>query len=139
MSRSDLLAFGSIAQQARQAEDTANREIEDWATIYTMVGPARRLEPGEAAQLRRAITDAAYQLNTMRLVAPQVSRSIMETGLITAADRREAEVQVSQTLRGPNARHICGPVMPVDPGRVDAPYDPAVQSNPLSNPTAIQR
>ena len=139
MSRRDLLAFGSIAQQARQAEETANREIEDWATIYTMVGPARQLETGEAAQLRKAITDAAYQLNTIRLVAPQVSRSILETGLITEADRREAEAQTSQTLRGPNARHICGPVMTVDANRVDAPYDPAVQANPLTNPAAIQR
>ena len=139
MSRHDLLAFASVAQQARQAEDTANREIEDWATMYTMVRPARQLEPGEAAQLRKAITDAAYQLNTVRLVAPQVSRSILETGLITSTDRLEAQAQVSQTLHGPNARHICGPIMPADPNRVDAPYDPAVQPDPLGNPAAIQR
>jgi len=139
MSHQDLLAFGGVAQQARQAEETANREIEDWATIYTMVGPARQLEQGEAAQLRRAIADAAYQLNVMRLVAPQVTRSIIETGLLTSADRLQADTQVSQTLQGPNARHICGPIMAADPTRVDAPYDPAVQADPLGNPAAIQR
>jgi hypothetical protein len=139
MTSGDLLAFGTIALQARQAENTVDREIEDWATIYTMVGPARPLGSGEPAQLRRAITNAAYQLNTIRLISPQITNLIMESGLLTSADRREAERQISETLRGPNARHICGPMMPVDPTRVDAPYDPAVQANPLGNPTAIQR
>jgi hypothetical protein len=133
MSREDLLMFGSIAHQARLAEDSANREIEDWAVIYTMVGPSRPLAAAEAAQLRRAITGAAYRLNEVRLVAPQVSQAIIATGLLTKEDRAEADKEVAEVLRGPNARHICGPVMAADPTRVDAPYDPAVQANPLGD------
>lgn len=131
MKRDDLLAYGSIAQQARIAEETARREIEAWTIIYTMVGPARTLASGEAAQLRKALTDAAFQLNTLRLVAPQVAQAVEETGLLTQKDRAEARFQVAQTMRGVNARHICGPVSAPDPMRVDAPYDPAVQSDPL--------
>lgn len=131
MSRQDLLAFGGVAHQARLAEDTANTEIEDWAVIYTMVGPGRELGGGEAAQLRRAITDAAFQLNTMRLVAPQLARSIRDTGLLTRSDQDQVKTQVAGVLRGPNARSVCGPVPPPDPARVDAPYDPAVQRDPL--------
>lgn len=135
MPRDQMLAFASIAGQARSAEDAALREVQDWATLYTMVGPARKLDSGEAAQLRRALSDAAYQLNGIRLIAPQVSQSILDTGLLTRADVREAENEGALSLRGPNARHICGPILPPDPSRVDAPYDPAVQPNPLGGRT----
>ncbi len=133
MSRDDLLMFGGIAHQARGAEDSVNREIDDWAVLYTMVGPARPLAAGEAAQLRKAITDAAYRLNEIRLVAPQVTRGIVATGLLTKEDRVQIDNDVAEALHGPNAQHICGPVMPPDPSRVDAPYDPAVQPNPLGD------
>ena len=46
---------------------------------------------------------------------------------------RAAEREGRDSLRGPNAHHICGPILPPDPNRVDAPYDPAVQPNPLNN------
>jgi hypothetical protein len=131
MPRDQMLAFANIAGQARSAEEAADRELDDWATLYTMVGPARKLAPDEAAQLRKSLSDAAYQLNVIRLVAPQVEKSILETNLLTRADFREAQRQGADSLRGPNAQHICGPILPPDPWRVDAPYDPAVQLNPL--------
>jgi hypothetical protein len=131
MPRDQMLAFASIAAQARSGEDAAHLETEDWATLYTMVGPARTLAPGEAAQLRKALSDAAFQLNSIRLIAPQVSQSILDTGLLTRTDLQEAQKEGAHSLRGPNARHICGPILPPDPSRVDAPYDPFVQPNPL--------
>jgi hypothetical protein len=132
MTRNDLLMFGAIATQARLAEDTAQREIEDWSIIYTMVGPARPLAPGEAAQLRKAITDAAYQLNLIRLAAPQVSQKIAATKLLGRGDLAQVDRDVAATLHGPNARHICGPILSMDASRVDAPYDPAIEMNPVS-------
>ena len=135
MARDDMLAFANIAAQARSAQEAADREIGDWATLYTMVGPGRRLASGEVAQLRKALADAAYQLNSIRLVAPQVSQSILDTRLLTRADLQEAEREGSLSLRGANAQHICGAILPPDPSRVDAPYDPAVQTNPLSGRT----
>jgi hypothetical protein len=131
MPRDDLLLFGWIAEQARWAEDTAKREIDDWAVIYTMVGASRDLAPGEPAQLRRAITDAAFQLNTMRLIAPQVSAKVLNAQLLTRSDLSEVDTEVAHVLRGPTARRICGPVLAPDPNRVDAPYDPSSQQNPL--------
>lgn len=132
MPRDQMLAFANIAGQGRTVEEAEKGEMQDWATLYTMVGPARKLGAGEAAQLRKALSDAAYQLNTIRLVAPQVSQSILETGLLAAVDIREAKEEANRSLHGPNAQHLCGPPLPPDPSRVDAPYDPAVQPNPLS-------
>jgi hypothetical protein len=59
MPREQMLGYSEIADQARVAELETQRELEDWAVLYTMVGPARQLAPGEAAQLRRAQSDAA--------------------------------------------------------------------------------
>jgi hypothetical protein len=129
--REQMLKLSSIAQQARQAEDVANQEIREWAVIYTMVGPARQLGSGEAAQIRKAISLAAYELNEMRLVAPQIEWEVLSTGLLTRDDLAEVRAELRETLRGPNATHICGPISPPDAARVDAPYDPAVQTNPL--------
>ena len=131
MTRDDLVAFGSIAQEARLAEETVRHEIDDWTVIYTMVGPARTLAAGEASELRKAITDAAYRLNLMRLVAPQIGRAINETKLLTKDDQASVESDVTKVLGGVNARHICGPIALPDSNRVDAPYDPAVQRDPF--------
>ncbi len=130
MNRPDLLGFGYLAQQARRAEDAANREIEDWAVIYTMVGPARRLANGEEAQIRKATTDAAFQLNQLRLLAPQIRAQIIASGLLTKRNIADAHAGTLQLLAGPNARHICGPVLRAGADGVDAPYDPAVEPNP---------
>ena len=131
LDRDDLLAFGNIAQQARLAEETAFHEIDDWTVIYTMVGPARPLAAGEASQIRKALTDAAFRLNTMRLVAPQIGRAINETKMLTKEDQASVGPDVKKVLGGVNARHICGPIALPDSNRVDAPYDPAVQRDPL--------
>ena len=131
MPRDEMLQLSGIAQQGREASDLANEEIRNWAVIYTMVGPARRLDGGEAAQIRKAITLAAYDLNEMRLIAPQAEYAVLSTGLLSRDDLAQARAELRHTLKGPNARHICGLVSPPDPTRVDAPYDPAVQTNPL--------
>ena len=139
MPRDETLALSGIAQQARIAEDGARVELDDWNVLYTMVGPARALAPGEAAQLRKALTDAASQLNWMRLTAPQVAQAIYDSGLLTKADLKQAHEIGRVHLSGPNAKHICGPVAPPDPTRVDAPYDPVVQTNPLFNRDVLKK
>ena len=133
MSRDETLALSAIAQQARVADDGARLELDDWNVLYTMVGPARALAPGEAAQIRKALTDAAAQLNWMRLNAPQIEHTIFDTRLLREDDLKQVRKEVRVHLGGPNARHICGPIAPPDPTRVDAPYDPAIQANPLFN------
>jgi hypothetical protein len=135
MPRDEMLKLSSISQQARRGADVANDEIQQWAVIYSMVGPARHLGIGEAAQIREAISLAAFRLNEMYLLAPQVEWDVLSTGLLSRDDLARVRAEVRETLHGPNATHICGPISPPDPTRVDAPYDPAVQTNPLLGKT----
>ena len=132
MPRQEMLFYAGIANQARDTENATKRELDDWSVLFTMVGPARKLAPGESAQLRKALTDAAFQLNGIYLNAPQVVQSILASGLLDRDDLKRADAMVAPHLSGPNYRSICGPVGPPDPSRVDAPYDPAVQANPLA-------
>lgn len=136
MPRKDMLAFANIATQGQSAERVVDEEIQDWAVLYTMVGGSRALAPSEVPQLRKAITGAAFELNEIRLIGPQVRQMILDSGILSAADVRAAETEANVSLRGPNARHICGPIQAPDPARVDAPYDPAVQPNPLGTANA---
>jgi hypothetical protein len=131
MPRTEMLYYAGIADQAYLAEQETQRELDDWAVLFTMVGPARKLAPGEAAQLRKALSDAAYHLNEIYLIAPQIKQSILNSGLLTRSDLKQAHQAWAVHLNGPNYQHICGPIDAPDHGRVDAPYDPAVQPNPL--------
>ena len=139
MPRDETLALSSIAQQARIVEDSARIEFDDWNVLYTMVGPARALAPGEAAQLRKALTVAAAQLNWTRINAPQIAQDILDIRLLHEDDFNRVRQIVSTHMNGPNAHHICGPIASPDPNRVDAPYDPAVQPNPLFGRKTLRR
>ena len=133
MPREEMLAFSSIASSARTRQESTEQELLEWATIYTIVGPARRLDVGEAGQVRRAIANALYRLNLIRLGGPQVVDAIRRTGLLTPDDEMEIERQLHSVREGANWQAICGPIQPVSGRIVEAPYDPAIQTDPLGS------
>ena len=125
-----MLAHSWIATQARLAQDTSQQEIYDWARIYAMVGPGRKLDTGEAAQLREAIGTALFRLNLLRLVAPQTVELVKDTGLLDAGDLRAVDEAIAERRKGPTYQSICGPVKPYAGQVVDAPYSPSVLTSP---------
>lgn len=127
MPRDEMLAYAGIATQARMADATSQQEMDEWAKLYSMVGKGRTIEGSESGQLREAIALALYRLNLFRLLAPQLERSIIQTGLLTKADMNEAAKEVSHIQKGSNWRTICGPIQPPSGRVVEAPYDPSVQ------------
>ena len=131
MPRNEMLAHAQIAVQARMAENTSQQELYDWAKLYSMVGKGRKLDGAESGQLRESIAVALYRLNLLRLVAPQIEQSVLETGLLTKDDMRNAAKNLSRSKNGPNWRTICGPIQPPSGRIAEAPYDPSVQLNPL--------
>ena len=130
---SDMLAISSIDAQGRIADPNNRRELDDWAELYALVGPARPLVPGEGAQIRRTLADAAYRANLLRLIAFQQEHAVLGLGLLTKADLAQADRDLREVMAGPNRRALCGPISPVSGGDVQAPYDPTVQTDPLSN------
>lgn len=129
--RDDLVELGSLAQFARQADEENARELETWAQLYRLVGPSRTVPAAEVADLRAAIARAAYSLNLMRLVAPQIEQVVEERRLLTDENRQNIARELARVLAGPNHRTLCGPIGPVPTQRITAPYDPNVQTDPL--------
>ena len=131
--RAEMLAISNLQTSGVLADQTNAREMDDWAALYSVVGPGRPLEAGEAAVLRRLLADAAYRNNLMRLQAFQIDDAIRQTGILTDGDLRRVKHDLSYVLAGPNQRSLCGPVAPSSNEGVDAPYDLKVQPNPLGN------
>ena len=131
LDRDELLALANVQSQALSALQTNERELDDWAALYAMVGPGRRLDAGEGAQLRRILADAAYRANALRLDVFQLDAAVVATKLLTAEDIRRVRHDLDEVLAGPNRASLCGPVAAPANGGVDAPYDPKVQPDPL--------
>jgi hypothetical protein len=133
--RDDFVQLGQFAQYARRIDALSVQELDAWTQLYRLVGPSRTWSAEEIADLRAAVARAAYALNLMRLAAPQIERLVEERGLLLPADRAQIAREVRTVLTGPNYRAICGPIGPVPAKRVTAPYDPAVQADPLRGGT----
>ena len=133
MPRQEMLSYSNIAGAARGGEETSQQELYDWATIYSMVGPGRELQSGEAAQIRKALQSAMYRLNLLRLMAPQLEAMVFDTKILAPADVHEAKRQLEQLRHGANWQAICSPIPRPSGVILAAPYDPAIQKNPMAS------
>lgn len=52
LDRDEMLTLANLQAQGFEAEENAGREMDDWAGLYSMVGPARPLDGGETSNLR---------------------------------------------------------------------------------------
>jgi len=76
-SRAELTSFGSLYVYGQRMTFYTNVEADAWSSLYTMVGPGRRLDPASEAELRKALSAARNANRTMAQVA---------AFLVTAAD-----------------------------------------------------
>ena len=136
MPRREMLAHARIADSAHQAEARIAEEMLHWSYIYALTGPARPFASGEEAAIRQSLARAMYLLNLSRLQAPQIERQILESGILSAADLREAAIGTEVLRSGPNWRASCAPMAPSSGQLIAAPYDPAIQFDPLHRATA---
>jgi hypothetical protein len=81
---------------AQQADDDENVR---WTRLYTMVGPGRRVEPGELSELRAALSGARGDAKGLRLAAAQITRMIEATGILPKAREQAAK---DAYVTGPN-------------------------------------
>jgi hypothetical protein len=131
MPRTEMLGHASRARTAQILDERLVAELRAWSTLFTLVGAPRELASGEAANIRAALGEAMHLLNVTRLTAPQTERSIIDEGVMTAADMAVVERSTAARRAGFNFRASCGPMGRPVAQALTAPYDPAVQRSPL--------
>ncbi len=73
--------YSSIATSGDVIDRAGDEELDDWAVLYSMVGPGRSIDAGTRQQLYATLSRARYHAKFMRLVASQISGAITETNL----------------------------------------------------------
>lgn len=131
MPRREMLAHAQIAESARQAEQRVAEEMLHWSYLYALTGPSRPFANGEESAIRQSLARAMYLLNLNRLQSPQIERQILNSQILTDRDFREIDRGSRIIRNGPNWRATCGPIGPSSGSLIEAPYDPAIQADPL--------
>lgn len=136
MPRDEMLRHALIARAASAAEQRVREEMEAWSHLYSLTGPSRPLDSGEAAAIRQSLAKAMYLLNLARLSAPQLAAMIGETGMLDRSDQARAEDALARVRQGPNWRVTCTAIVSGNGSRLEAPYDPEIQTDPLRHQRA---
>lgn len=87
-------------------------ELTDWTTLWTMVGPGRKLASGEETVLRSALSRAGYDAKLLRVNVNQILAHIREDHLLTNADLASVRHDIASRLRNDRAKSLCNPVGP---------------------------
>lgn len=125
--REQLANLARLYKQVERAESFNVAERQAWSTLYTMVGPGRRLDPSAEAQLRQALSVARLS-NRMLLTsvaglmaaAQEANLSFSQDDLDAIATAKRAAAGMSTEITGAgqvgiSLALICGPIGPVPP------------------------
>ena len=126
--RDEARGYAGIADYARTVDIDANREIQDWTTLYTIVGPGRPTSDVELSKLRSALSSALYYARDMRLAGFQIGGMIDHRHLQadTAAKARAAAF----TARIMKRNGHCPPIGPAAAAYDHAPLEGADSARP---------
>lgn len=131
MPRREMQVHAGIAESARQAEERIAEEMLNWSHLYVLAGPSRAFGNSEESAIRQALARAMYLLNLSRLQAPQIEQGVLASGILTKQDLVEIDRDLAHVRNGPNWRSSCAPIAPTSGRLLEAPYDPAIQVDPL--------
>jgi hypothetical protein len=79
-----------LALQGANLRKLRDDELDQWAVLRTMMGPARKLSDAEAANLRAVLGRAANDAYWMRLQVHQMAELIQDTHLLSRQQLLEA-------------------------------------------------
>lgn len=131
MPRREMLIHAAIVENARHAEERISEEMLNWSHLYALAGPSRSFASGEESAIRQALARAMYLLNLSRLQAPQMEQAVLASGILNKQDLGEIDREMATVQNGPNWRSSCAKIAPTSGRLVEAPYDPAIQVDPL--------
>lgn len=109
--KEEMLALGGLETLLRSIDESNVQEFNDWTTLWTIVGPGRRLASGEEFQLRQALTRAAYNAKLMRVMTRQTLELIKERHLLP--NDKLAEIERQGVIDGNIMREkgpVCRPI-----------------------------
>lgn len=122
--RQQLADFTSAYKMVATLEDRSNQEVVAWDSLYTLVGPGRRLDSASEARLREALSHARTVNRLMAIMAVQLMNRVNALGLPYSPDdlERIAESRRSGLIEpvgnlgtGGAAGAICAPLGKVPP------------------------
>ncbi|MES2338596.1 MAG: hypothetical protein V4537_10905 [Pseudomonadota bacterium] len=121
-------AYEFVEMIARHSE----RELELWSAIFTIVGPGRSIDPGEASSLRATIAAARMESNLITLASVRLRQTVIAFNLDYSRDAEQPYVENDVTTAD-----ICKPAfLPVPAAYGVAPLD---GSSDRARATAISR
>ncbi len=128
--RDELTAYSGIADFAQEVEQANDRETDSWVTLYTIVGPGRRLGEAEATQLRTALSKALNDARMMRLTTYQLANMIRASKLpLTAEDARALPGEIVAAKRRIANSALCRPLGKAPARYGDAPFPVSLDGN----------
>jgi hypothetical protein len=129
----ERLVESSMAIRLDYAAHVRDEELTQWAVLGTLMGPGRKLQPGEIATYRSALGIAARNAGIMRVTVDSLPSDISLTGVVT-----HAEVAKAWQTGVDEGRHwlLCSALgtiptsLSAAQGVLDRPAGPAIFSTP---------
>jgi len=109
--RQQLADMASAYKFIQRMELFSGREIEAWETLYSMVGPGRRLDPASEADLRKALSSARYANHVMVSLSTQTA-DLIRTTLHLPFNQADLELVAAARRKPVTADAICGQIGP---------------------------
>ena len=128
-----LLADIAFAYKLNQRlEDIGTQELLSWETLFTMVGPGRRLDPASETALRQALSSARTNHRIMVNLATQLIERVGNLHLHLGPEERDLLVEAQN--RPLNQAGICRPI-----GAVASSYGQSYQPAGFAPPPTDSR
>jgi hypothetical protein len=84
--RQQLADIAAAYKFVQRIENYAAAELGEWAELYTMVGPGRRLDPASESELRKALSEARSMSRTTSSLGLQLGTRVKTLGLPFSPD-----------------------------------------------------
>jgi hypothetical protein len=110
--RQQLANMAAVYKIVQRMELFSGREIDAWETLYSMVGPGRRLDPASEADLRKALSSARYANHVMINLSGQTA-NLVRTTLHLPFSQTDLELVAAARREPATLSGVCRPIGPL--------------------------
>jgi hypothetical protein len=110
--RQQLADIAAAYKFVQRIENYAAAELGEWAELYTIVGPGRRLDPASESELRKALSEARSMSRTNASLGFQLGTRVKTLGLPFSRDDLERIANAKRPPASAGPADICLPIGP---------------------------